>query len=168
MSLILQISDFSAGRFKIPTTTFQESDLNDFITKYENQYLVELLGVELFNLFVADLVAGVPVDARFVAIFDAFNDQDDCFLCRSEGMKEMMKAFVYFHYVRDTYTRNTTNGVKQQKAENSISLDAVSGDLTTRFNEGVNSYWCIQRRMCDDSTLYPEFNGVNLEKTLFI
>ena len=165
---ILQITDFDNGRFKIPTNSFQEMDLEDYINKYELKYLPLLFGVELYELFEADLVAGVPQTPRFEDVFNAFLLQTDCDYCNSEGMKEMMKGFVYFHYTRDTFTRNTTNGVKQTFSENSVSLDTVSADLTTRYNEGVNTFQCIQRKMCDESETYPEYKGLNLENVLFI
>lgn len=165
---ILQPTDFDNGRFKIPTNSFQELDLLEYINRYELQYLPLLFGVELYELFIANLVAGVPTSQRFEDVFNAFLLQNDCDYCNSEGMKEMMKAFIYFHYTRDTFTRNTTNGVKQTFSENSVSLDTVSADLTTRYNEGVKTFDCIQRKMCEESETYPEYEGLNLESVLFI
>ena len=165
---ILQITDFDNGRFKIPTNSFQDLDLEDYINKYERYYLPLLFGVELYELFEANLVAGVPTSQRFLDVFNSFLLQSECDYCNSEGMKEMMKGFVYFHYTRDTFTRNTTNGVKQTISENSVSLDTVSADLTTRYNESVNTFSCIQRKMCLDSETYPEYEGLELENVLLI
>ena len=168
MSIILQISDFQSGRFKIAFNTYQENSLDDYITKYEKKYLPELFGFDLYALFLADLVAGVPASPIYQAVFNEFNNQNDCGICQSEGMKEMMKAFVYFHYERDANVRSTTQGVKQSKGENSVSLDQEASNLATRFNEGVNSYRCIQDYMCENSTDYPDFKGVELDFVLFI
>jgi hypothetical protein len=166
MSNIVQTTDFKTGEFRIPKTTFQTETVQKFIDKYERKYLIRLFGRELYDLFIANLVAGVPTSARFLAVFNEFTDENDCGICDSDGMKEMISGFIYFHYVRRTFTRNTTNGVKQTVSENSDSLETVSADLTTRFNDSVNMYECIQKKMCDDPATYPEFNGVLTERIL--
>ena len=166
MSNIVQLNDFKDGEFRIPKTSGQEDTLQNYLNKYERHYLVRLFGVELYDLFILNLVAGVPSSQRFEDVFNEFVDQDDCLFCDSQGMKLMLEGFIYFHYVRHTFTRNTTNGVKQTKSENSESLETVSADLTTRYNNAVETYRCIQRRMCNNSDIYPEYNGVIVEEIL--
>lgn len=168
MSDVIQISDFQKGEYRIPTTSFQEDSLQEYIDKYERHYLIRLFGRELYDLFIADLVSGVPQTQRFVDVFNETTFQDDCDFCDSYGIKEMLKGFIYFHYVRHTFTRNTTNGVKQTKSENSDSLQNVSSDLVSRHNGSVRILKCIQRIMCDDATLYPEYKGIIVEPILIL
>ncbi len=171
MANIVKESDFDAGRFKMPTNTFQEADLQSYIDKYHRHYLIRLFGIVLYDLFIADLdVNGVPQTQRFTDVYVAFTTQTNGEFCDSEGMVEMIKAFIYFHYQRDMVVKATTVGPKRTKSENSVNLDNVSSDLTTRYNEGVNSFDCIQKKMKDDSTTYPEYDGVedDVEKILFI
>ena len=165
MSNIIQLTDFKNGEFRIPKTSWQEETLQDYLDKYERHYLVRLFGVDLYALFIADLLNGEPTSQRFIDVFNEFVDQDDCEFCDSQGMKLMIQGFIYFHYVRHTFTRNTTNGVKQTKSENSISLETVSSDITTRYNNAVESFRCIQRKMCDEVE-YPEYKGVKVEEIL--
>ena len=168
MANIIQISDFDAGRFEISYNTYQEADLQSVIDLIEIEYLANLLGAELYQLFIADLVNGVPQQQRFIDIFEPFILQTDCALCQSQGMKEMLKSFIYFHYVRDTYTRQTTNGVKQTTGENSITLETVAHDFTNKYNKGVENYHCIQRKICDEESTYPEYEGIKLEYIISI
>ena len=140
MSSIVQITNFDAGRFKIPTTSFQDASLQDYIDKYERHYLLRLLGVDLYNSFIADLVAGVPQDADYVAFYEPFVDETSGENCESQGMVEMVKAFIYFHYYRDTIVQLTTVGPKRSKGENSENLDKEALDYVTRYNEGVDSF----------------------------
>lgn len=180
MSNIVQITDFKEGEFRIPKTSHQEETLQKYLDRWERHYLIRLFGRELYDAFIANLVSGVPTSQRFVDVFNEFTDQDcdtyildeidddcDCF-CDSEGMKIMIQGFIYFHYVRHTFTVNTTNGVKQTKSENSESVQTVSADLISRYNGAVQTYRCIQRRMCKNSDVYPEFKGIVVEEIISV
>jgi hypothetical protein len=160
---ILQITDFASGVYKIPVKTTLDASLLAMIDKVESEYLVKLMGVELYDLFVADLAGtpSVPVSARFLQIFNAFNDQTDDCLTQSDGMIEMLKGLVYYLYVRDNVTRLTTTGVKVTTGENSDNVTAIGHDITTRYNNAIENYKVIQNYMLIvDPDTYPEFAGV--------
>lgn len=169
-ALVIKIVDFDDGRFQIPTNTFQDDSFQDYIDKYERHYLIRLLGVSLYNSFISDLDGqGVPQNPDYTYFFDSFVDETNGENCESQGIKEMLKGFIYFHYYRDTIVRLTTTGPKRDKGENSENLDKVALDYVTRYNEGVESFDCIQRFICSDSTTYPTYNGWDdVEKVLFI
>lgn len=170
-ALVIKIVDFDAGRFRIPSNNFQTNSFQDYIDKYERHYLIRLLGVSLYNSFIADLDAqGVPQDPNYLAFYNSFVDEANGCNCESQGMKEMLKAFIYFHWARDANVRLTTTGAKRSKGENSENLDNSALDMTTRYNEGVNSFECIQRFLCMDSETYPSYKGWanEVEKVLFI
>ena len=165
---ILTINDFSNGRYKIPVNPTQEIDLTDKITYVEGYYLPRLLGVELYNLFIADLaapVAGEPTDPRFVKIFNPFYYQEsgDCeILVQSKGIKEMLKGMVYYLYTRDEVSRITTVGIKKTDSENSQNVSAIKHDITSRWNQSIETYKAIQYYICNaDDFEYDEFQGVN-------
>jgi len=167
---VVKIEDFDAGRFLIPSNDFQTDTLQNYLDKYERHYLLRLLGLDLYNLFIADLdVQGVPQNPDYLAFYEAFADESNGCNCESQGIKEMLKALLYFHYIRDTYTRATTTGPKRSKGENSENLDKVAHDITTRYNEGVESFECIQKFISKNRATYPTFNGwEDVEKVLFI
>jgi len=165
---ILTIDDFENGRYSIPVNPTQETDLMDKIVFVENKYLPRLFGVELYDLFIADLVLpveGEPTAPRFVKVFNAFNYQQEGHcekLVRSEGIKEMLKGFVYYLYTRDVVSRITTVGIKKTKSENSENITAIKHDITGRFNDSVRTFKAIQFYICDNDEFdYPEFKGVN-------
>jgi hypothetical protein len=160
---ILQVSDFASGRYKIPVKTNQDAGLTEKIDFVENTYLPRLFGVELYDLFIADLagVPGVPVSARFLQVFNPFNDQTNDCLTQSEGMKVMLEGLVYYLYIRDRVTRVTTDGVKVTTGENSDNVTAIGHDITSRYNEAIQNYQTIQNYMLNvDPDTYPEFEGV--------
>lgn len=167
MATILTIADFENGRYKIPVNQSQETDLNEKIKFVEDNYLVYLLGVELYDLFIADLalpVAGEPTDPRFIKIFNSFNYQaDDCdLIVLSEGVKEMLKGFVYYLYTRGITSRITTVGIKQTDSENSSNKTAIVHDITSRYNDSIKTYQAIQYYICNNTEFdYPEFKGAH-------
>lgn len=164
MSNIVQLDDFKDGEFRIAKNSWQEDTLQRYIDKYERKYLIRMFGRELYDAFIANLVGGVPTSQRFIDVFQEFTDQDDCGFYDSQGMKLMIQGFIYFHYTRHTFTRSTTNGTKQTKSENSDTAETVSADLTTRYNNAVESYDSIQHKMCNDSETYPEYEGIKTEE----
>jgi len=169
MSIILQIEDFETGWFTTPLATKQETALQEKIDDVELEYLPQLLGVELYVLFMADLdPQGVPQTQRFLDIYNSFQIQvDDCGtneIHQSLGMKKMLKAIVYFLYQRDQYTRATDNGPKRTRSENSEGIRKVEHDIFSRWNRAVRWWQAIQYRMeTENPDDYPEYNGYNLE-----
>ena len=158
---ILTLTDFDNGKFKISTNPEQSIDLQAQIDFVEKTYLVELLGVELYDLFVLDLL-NVSLTSRFQFVFDAFTYQsiEKPTLIRSEGMKAMLKAFVYFLYVRSITTSQTTVGIKRTKSDNSENVSAIHHGITLKYNEGIADYNAIQNYIIDNEAIYPEFLGI--------
>jgi hypothetical protein len=161
---IIQVTDFANGKFIIPTNPMQTTDLQTYIDDAQRSFLVQLLGVELYDLFIADLVNNVPQSARFIKIFNPFNDQTNDVLTISDGMKEMLKGFVYYLYLRDLVNRATTTGLTKSLPENADNVSGVWYDLNRRYNESVETYKVIQNYMVVvDPTNYKEYEGVNLD-----
>lgn len=162
---ILQETDFDSGRFELPTNTFQEDSLDDFIVRVEDEYLPQLFGVELYDLFIADLSVGTPQtpsDPRFVKVFDPFNDQTDDIFTQSKGIIVMLKGLVYYLYTRDRISRITTDGIKVTTGENADNVSGMGHNITSRYNESIRTYKAIQNFMfVVDEDTYPEFEGIN-------
>lgn len=160
---ILQISDFDNGSTAIPTNPNQEADLQLMIDYVEAYYLPRMFGVELNDLFLADLVGGVPTSPRFVYVFDAFTDQSNTAIISSDGIKAMLKGLVYFHYGREQQTRITTVGAKQVNSENSENRSSIQHDYMQRYNCSIGDYKAIQHYMSEiNAADYPEYKGVSM------
>jgi hypothetical protein len=98
----------------------------------------------------------VPQTARFIAIFNAFNTVPSLSetLIISDGIKEMLIQFVYFHYVRNSALQNTITGVVKASNENSIA--SIENNVIEVYNKGVSNYTNIQQYIESDSVTYPE------------
>lgn len=166
MAFILDIDDFSSGQNKILHNGYQNNDLQWYIDKYEREYLIDLLGVTLYDLFITDLSGGVPVTPIYTNIFDPIATVIGDENLVNRGMKEMLKGFVFFHYVRDDMFKQTPTGAKSVKSDNSNNVTLTSMNIQGRFNDSVNDYKVIQDYIKENDTDYHTFLGKDLSYSL--
>lgn len=156
MANIIVKEDFT-GEYELPINCF--SQIDTYIDKYEQVYLCDMLGADLYSLFIADLVGGVPVDPLYLAIFNPFKIDESGCIRISEGIKATLVQFIYFHAVRDLGVKKSIGGTT--KYQNEVSSESMySGfNIVESYNEGVDNYSTIQWYICDNPTDYPEYNG---------
>ena len=160
MGILISASDFT-GENKIATDVFTDAELDTFITIYEAKLLYELLGIELYDLFIADLVAGVPQTPKYVTIYDAFVKEIDDEMITSDGMKVMLVKWVFFHYVRTQPQTNTIQG--NTEAMGTINQPSAMSytSLCIDYNKMISTFKAIQSYIesVKDAD-YPTFKGV--------
>lgn len=158
---ILQTSDFNTGEYTLPKDSF--TVLQSYITKYEQYYLVRLLGADLYDLFVADLTLTtpqIPQSPVYESIFNAFYYDEDGALFVSDGIKEMLKQFIYFHFLRDTAYRKTVNGVVVNATESSEHSGYNGYNLIEAYNSAIDNAYSIQSYIENNSNDYLTYNGI--------
>tara|TARA_R110000772_G_scaffold9622_6_gene31546 strand:+ start:4495 stop:5007 length:513 start_codon:yes stop_codon:yes gene_type:complete len=161
--------DFGKGKFELHKGMYEQQKIQAYIEKYERLYLIQLLGGQLFNDFVADLNAGVPVSPEYLAVYNPFvYDENNCDVVISDGMVEMIKGFIYFEYLKDQINQVWVSGVVAPTGENSNNVSTLNQQIYTRYNDAVRIYRAIQRYMCDNSNEYLNFNGVKKSFTHWI
>lgn len=161
---ILQASDFTENPiFNIALTMQAECELDSMIADVEINTLQDLLGCDLYNLFIADLTPDTPQEPQadiYIKIFEAF-----CFdhvLCgpqKSKGMKDMLMAFVYFEWHRYNLNKSTSTGIVRGDSENSNLATAEAFGIYDKYNRAIDTYRSIQQYIYDNSTDYPDFAG---------
>jgi len=157
--IIVTNEDF-VGEFQISTDKYSKDVLDGYITRYENKFINQLLGCELAELFIADLVNGVPQDQRFIDIFEPFCKQEDTWIWESAGMKEMLIGMIYFELVKNNNTYVATGGNKAKLAENSKIAGSIWHNVYARWNLSVETACAIQWFIEDDNVTYPEHEGI--------
>lgn len=169
---ILKTSDFT-GFYDISQNKFTKNELEAYILMFEKQYLEEMLGCELAGLLIADLdpITNEPVTQRFIDIWNSFCDDTfrcNCLFYSSAGIKDMLKGFIYFHYVNSQQQKNTIAGNVQAQAETATQLSGNNNQFNAslRYNQGVKTFKAIQSKVSIDSTTYPEFKGWYSHKEL--
>lgn len=163
MSNIIQIADFKNTEYQLPEQKY--STYQNYLDKYEKYFLVQLLGAELYSLFIADLVSGVPQTARFLDIYNSFELDDGGCVRYSEGIKAAVMEYVYFYAVRDLPVKKTNTGVVFNDNEVSVGPMYSGYNIVESYNEAIINAHAIQWFICDNSTDYPEYNGQILNLT---
>lgn len=163
MGLLINDTDF-VGKWKL--TLSNNDDIDSYIEQYEEPYLIDLLGKELFDLFKADLSSGEPQDDIYKAIFNPFSEKINGFVVTSDGMKKMLLGLIYVQYVRDNATKQTMNGAVNQQTE--VSTRSDNTFLYLYQNAGIKTYRNIQNYIYNNITTYPTFYGVVKRYSSFI
>ena len=171
MGLLITSEDFmDAGRYSIAHNEYTTPIMDRVITQYEESYLRQLLGVELFDLFKTAFLADPtwlnPANARFKIIYEAFafDDKGNCPAIRqSPGMKHMAIAFLYFFIMREITVTKGVSGAKKNVSDVAANLTFTQSDIYGRYNDGVNAAESIQWYICRHMDDYPEYNGQRIE-----
>lgn len=157
MSIIIQIADFKGTEYSLPEQKY--ISYQNYLDKYEKKFLVNLLGAELYDLFISDLVGGVPQSQRFIDIYNAFDIDDNNCVRSSEGMKVASLQYVYFYAVRDLAVKKTNTGVVFNDNEVSQGPFYDGYNIIEAYNESIKNAYSIQWFICDNPTDYPEENA---------
>ncbi len=181
MGLLVNKTDF-VGKYAIPQN-YLTNNIDSYISKYEEKYLKELMGVELFKLFKADISVLTPVTTIYLAIYNPIEEDDTCLVAYynmgyaysqangiriSDGIKEMLIGFIYFEFIRDSKYKNTPTGTVTGQSENSRETSFNDNGIYNRYNEAVNSYKTIQWFIMKNKADYPKFNGVYKAKAYWL
>lgn len=163
MSIVVK-TDFK-GEYNISKTCYDQLDF--YIEKYENYYLVRLLGAELYNLLISDLTATdpqVPQTTKFLNVFNPFSIDEHSYLYYSEGIREMLVQFIYFHYVRENQVINSASGTVTNSVELGVNAKFM-GNIVQVYNQGVKNACAIQWYINENELEYPEENMQPFEYT---
>ena len=168
MGLIIDSGeDFNYGKFLINDNDYTRQNLGEYIDQQELSILYALLGVELTNLFVADLDdESIPQSDRFLSIYDQFAyNRHNGSLVVSKGLKELLKGFIFFEFTRDQNSKNNINGNSQNIYDSGDLVTAEKNGIYQKYNLSVDDYQAIQTYIHDNISIYPEYLGIKKEGT---
>lgn len=169
MSLIVKIEDF-VGRRSIVKNSFTDSDYQYFLDYYEEIYLIELLGAELYDQFKADfMIDGTqPTDPIFKAIYEPFHIDNWRSIVISDGMKSMLLDFIYFEISRKSDALKNLSGNAMNISSNSSKPTQNAVGLYLSYNQGLKPYCAIQWYIRENKSDYPSYNGESKEVTTWL
>jgi hypothetical protein len=160
MAKIVRTTDF-IGKYSITQNNFLTTTLQAFIDKYEIKYLNDLLGVNLATLFYADITTPFtePDTQIYKDLYNSFASEINGCDVVSDGLKEMLIGFIYFHYVSESPVKITPTGGVVAQNEVSTTVDFNSTQVYENYNEAVKTYRSVQIYINDNTTVYPTYNG---------
>lgn len=168
--MFLTTADF-VGKYKLAKDTYSKDLLDSYIEKYEKIYLQDLLGCELYDAFIADLntdTPPAPLSQRFIDIYEERCINDVCgIMYRSDGILDMLKGFIYYHYILDQKFKSTIIGTVVNEGSFSREIGAAKSTMEDRYNSAVDSYISIQLFILDNEDIYPEYKGIKKRKSFF-
>ncbi len=150
---LLTTSDF-INKWELSTGMYSTNKLTEYIERYEQQYLRQLFGVDLYNAFVSDLDSNIPQSPNFKLVFDPlYVDENLYYMIESRGILDMLKGFIYFEYSKDLMNQQTPFGNVQQTTENSVVVNTLQTMMYARYNESITTYQNIRNYMLLNSSL---------------
>jgi hypothetical protein len=159
---IATYADFT-GIINFDTTRLGvQSDISYYITKYQEDFLIKLLGSKLYGAFEDGLVDVSPLQ-KWIDLRDGtttrFEWNGESY--KYSGLKRMIACFVYWFYYQHKISSDTPAGGdtsnKSQNGEHNFDSDKIN----TAWNEAVKLYYIaiafVEYSNNQDSTLYPDF-----------
>jgi len=143
----LQPSDFT-GRFELHTGMYDQQKLIDYIDRYEQRYLIELFGAKMYDEFMNDYFP--PLFAfwspNFQFMFDPFHLDSNIGGNHliSIGIRDMLKGFIYWEYMKDTINQMTPIGNVIPQNQNSRVNSTIYSSMWSRYNESIKTFRAIQ------------------------
>lgn len=158
----------NSGEFQVGITTTDHPMLDSEITIREEQYLEALLGARLYNKFQSDLelpTVGQPTAQKWVDFVNGVSyipENDSSITINFKGVKSrMVKAFVFFYYMRDHQMKRTGAGNKVLFGENSKNEEVVKSNalIMDKFNIGLKIYCQAQDFIKEHQELSTPFDS---------
>lgn len=117
----------------------RSTDFQVVIDNVERKVLIDLLGYDLYVLFIAGLAETPTVHAKWTALK---NGADQC-----RGVKKMLKYFIYAEWINTGNYINTVSGMSSNQAENATAL--TPGQIAQLYDNAYNKGVAIYKEVAD-------------------
>lgn len=160
MGLLVLPSDFT-GVYSVAQTSF--TDLPAYILEHEENYLIKVLGLELFDLFKAQVTNQVVAAGIYKDLYDPIRMQEDgCEPEINNGMKKMLLGFIQGEYVAAQSAKNTASGTVNNKIDVAEPIGFFGTPACRNYNQSVLDAEVIQKYIFKNIDIYPDFAGTKI------
>ncbi len=138
------------------TTTEQANllPLQIAIAKQEPIYLKKLMGVDLYDAYVAGIAVGSPA-AKWVTLNNLIYYTNTALTALNTGISPVAN-YVYFKYMEQNAT-TTLTGIEGKGTHENFTVETPGPKMVAAWNEMVRLSEEIQDFIVDNDTDYPEF-----------
>lgn len=153
---ILTPNDF-IGRFLITKNNNNIADIQSVIDESEFKIMNELLGTELYALYLLGVTGNDPI---YLKLRDKFFESDSCGnSIISLGVVRMLLGFTYFYYYQTDGVTASLNGQQSTLSENSEKVSVIMANNQI-YNDSVYTFINIQAYIRNNIEIYPTFKGI--------
>lgn len=158
MSSIVAPSEF-IGKFAI-SKAFNDgtSKIQDYIDVYEQKYMNQLLGAACYTDFTTNITL-----EKYAKLLDPLSEDISTGLIISEGIKSMLKYYIYSHYKAGDLGVATANGQVDVVPEGGKMQSQNDSNILNFYNQGTKTYVAIQKYIRANKSDYPLFKGIHKE-----
>jgi hypothetical protein len=158
--ILIQLSDFT-GQFTLARSIQNDPLLQSYIDKYEPIFIKQILGATLGQEYITDKSQPTQ-DPIFVVIEDAFIQDDNSIIKKSDGLKAALLGLIFYKFVFETQTKHSQSGVtiNQSQVANNNSPENAARFAEQRWNGALETIEAIQWYVTDFAPDdYPSYNG---------
>jgi hypothetical protein len=159
MSLINASASFFYGNLQV--AQLQQKSVADslqwFIDTYEPEFLQYLLGLQLYEAFIAGIEED-PIDSKWLFLRDGGNFTGwNGYPKKWVGLNSPIAAYVYYHYMRDLQTQTMGVGETRAASQNAIMASA-SEKICVAWNKMSEQVKILYEYLDINNTdVYPEW-----------
>lgn len=134
--MFLDPSDFEDAPYIIPNQEESRS-LQDFIDKKEAEYLKKVLGLSLYNDFIAGLETSGDIEQIWLDLRDGADYTESDVLYNYCGVKELLKPAIYSDWITINYRKWSNGGMIVNDGQNNTTAVNPSDEIVTAWNDFV-------------------------------
>ena len=154
---IITVRDF-IGEIHVSINEINRAEFQSYIDRVVPYRLQQLFGDKLYNEYLADLdVNGDPQTQKFIDLVNG-KTYVDCngYTFNYEGLKRMLRYFVFSDYKINTAYEDLGTGTKKLKGENSTNATWFNvSNISKDFNDkGVKLYYMGIKYIYNHLTTY--------------
>lgn len=160
MNNFVTYSDFTGDR-NIPNLDKDLESFNTFITRWQKDILIKLLGYDLYLAFETGLEEETP-DAKWTNLRDGSNYQVDSVNKQNPGIKDIVAYYVYCKWVQVNFNQVTGIGVINATSDNAVKVDPEF-KIMDAWNNMLNYYYMVYLFISENETDYPNWEFTELQ-----
>jgi len=165
MTNFVTITDFTGDR-NIDIQDKYLTDFNNFITKYQKEVLIKLLGYDLYLAFETGLAVLPTPDAKWTNLKNGSTYQVDGINKQNPGLIDIVAYYVYCKHVSTNFEQYLSLGVTASNIEGGTVV-SPENKITNGWNNMLNYYYMVYDFIAQNETDYPNWDFTKLKMMLY-
>jgi len=161
MTNFVTVANFTGDR-NIPVNDKYLTDFNNFITKYQKEILIKLLGYDLYLAFEAGLAVEPTPDSKWTNLRDGSTYVVSGINHQNPGLIDIVAYYVYCKHVSTNFEQYSALGVYASNVEGGTVV-SPENKITSGWNNMLNYYYMVYDFISNNETDYPNWDFTTLK-----